>query len=97
MFYKKTVPATVMTLAKQVYEEVETFKNYLTTTGLSRKIDGDIVLLGASMFRHPEQEHSLLVSKIREDRARASNSIKQKNNYLLNSYIYISKLFSNIF
>ena len=104
MFNGKSASLELLKLAKRVYQEVETFKNHLKSIELNRKIDRDIALLGEAMFRLRRQQRSfldadpsqavsisVLIDRIREDKN------KFKNNYLLNSYSYISKLFNNVF
>ena len=104
MLYKKAVSLAILVLAKRVYETFETFKLHFSAIGLNQKIDEDIALLGETMFKlrvdevsFLDRDLSILADKIRADRNIIHGISNNKNNYLLNSYIYISNLFNKFF
>ncbi len=106
MFYKKSVLSVILVLANQVYQQVERFKLHFSAIGLNRAIDTEIALLGERMFKLRRQEISflnrdpslsVLIDKIRADRNVLYGVSNNKNNYLLNICMYISKLFNKIF
>ncbi len=106
VFYKKSISQAILVLAKRVYEASETFKLHFRAVGLNQKIDADIALLGQTMFKlrgdevsflDRDRSLSILADKIRADRKILYGISNNKNNYLLNSCIYISNLFNKVF
>jgi hypothetical protein len=94
MIGKRSISLEIFRLSRHVCLILEELKINLKSIELNQKLNGEISLLGETIFNfrgHKDSSALLLIDRIKEARN------QYRSNCLLRNYIYISKLFNKVF